>query len=230
MRLLCCMVTHNRKNYTETAFAAWFNTCGDSDQLVIVDNASTDDTRDLLDEIASWKDARVIYNDRNLFPGAACNIGWHEGLKRFDATHLMRLDNDVELLPGWREEVERCFDRVPNLGQLGILNRHEDYDGQQPVELDETGTVNVHWDQCGGNCVIPRRFWDEGLRWEAGPWQPGGKDEDSILAAMIRANGYTVGTVVPTIANNMSFHRYHDYPAYYDETAQLRGLEPKLSV
>jgi glycosyltransferase involved in cell wall biosynthesis len=219
MKILCCMVTHNRLEYTQRAIDAFLATS--DDPLIVIDNASTDGTEKLAH----------IRNRANLFPGAATNIGWHEGLKLHpDATHLMRLDNDFELLPGWREEVERCFDRVPTLALLGFHNRHEDYDGNPPVELDFTETVNIKWDQVGGNSIIPRKLYDRGLRWEGGPWHMGAVDEDSIFAAEIRRLGGLVGTVVPTIANNMSFHRYEDYPAYYQETARIRGLVPELSV
>ena len=228
------MVTHNRLEYTKRALEA-IREAGDADWIVVVDNASSDGTQDWLLEHALRDDLvdGMVCNERNLFPGAATNIGWHEGLAKHrlaDATHLMRLDNDVELLPGWREEVERCFTKLPHLGCLGLLNRHEDYNHEQPVDLDETGTVNVHWDQCGGNVVVLRRWWDEGLRWIPGTWSPGGHDEDSVFAAAIREKGGLIGTVVPTIANNMSFHRYQDYPEYYNKTAALRGLVPELSV
>ena len=220
MKLLTCLVTFNRLEYTKRAVEAWHETSTADDQLVVVDNGSTDGAEQFA----------TIVNRRNLFPGAATNIGWHYGLKYHDADLLMRLDNDVELLPGWRQEVERCFSRVDNLGILGVLNRHEDYDGNPPVTLDDTGTVNVHWDQVGGNCIVPRRVWDAGLRWAPGAWAPGGFDEDSVFAAEIRHRGGLVGTVVPTVANNMSFHRYQDYPDYYNHTAGLRGLVPELSV
>lgn len=219
MKILCCLVTHNRLEYSQEAIDAFLGT---SDlPLIVVDNASTDGTERLAN----------IPLRRNLFPGAATNIGWHEGLKLHpDATHLMRLDNDIQLLDGWKAVVEEAFECVPRLGILGVLNRHEDYQDEQPVVLDDTGTVNIHWDQVGGNCVTDRRYWDEGLRWIPGAWKPGGVDEDSVFAAAIREKGGLVGTVVPTIANNMSFHRYEDYPEYYNRTAALRGLVPEMSV
>lgn len=235
MNGLCVIVTHNRLEYTKRAVEAFWETqpiAGGSDArwpLIIVDNASTDGTREWLSDTKPVPGVKV-FNDQNLFPGAATNIGWHKALKTYDVDLLMRLDNDIELLPGWRQEVERCFNRVDNLGQLGILNRHEDYDGNQPVTLDDTGTVNVHHGQVGGNCVIPRVVWDHGVRWRPGAWAPGGLDEDAYMSATVKQLGGLVGEVVPTIANNISFHRFDDYPDYYRRTAALRGLVPELSV
>ncbi len=218
MKILCCVVTYNRADYTEKTLTSLGLTAGAHDfRVIVVDNGSTDGAEQFAN----------IRNPRNLFPGAAVNIGWHAGLQGFDADLLMRSDNDVEYLPGWRQEVEAAFARIPELGMLGVLNRHEDYDGNQPV--DERDGVNTHWDQVGGNCVIRREIYDQGFRWQPGAWAPGGTDEDSVAAAEIRKD-WLVATVIPTVANNMSFHRYQDYPSYYNETASLRGLVPQLSV
>lgn len=231
MRLLCCITTFNRPEYTVKTIDSWRETRHKGDVLIVVDNASTERYKpDWSDEDVGWR-----RNERNLFPGAATNIGWHEGLahaKKWNYTYdlLQRSDNDIEYLPGWRDEVEAAFEHHPTLGQLGVLNLWEDYGGHQPVNpWQENGhTLNV--DQfTGGNCVIRRELWDAGLRWQSGPWRPG-PNEDTQMTLDIQAMGYWCARVIPTIANNQSFHRYEDYPSYYQETARLRGLVPELSV
>lgn len=222
MNLLCVVVTHNRLEYTQRCIDAYLDTCGEP--LIVVDNASTDGTEQLA----------TIRLRRNLFPGAATNIGWHHGLKEHPDTQLlMRLDNDIELLPGWREEVENVFEKIPRVGMLGILNLHEDFpDGARVDPFEENGhSINTYCPRgVGGNAVIRRELWDKGLRWTPGAWSPGGNDEDSRFAADVEAAGPGVARVIPTIANNMSFHRYTDYPEYYQRTAAIRGLVPELSV
>lgn len=225
MKLLCCVVTHNRLDYTKRCIESWWGWAGPDDYLVVVDNASTDGTREWLEQHPS--PFKRIYNDGNLFPGAATNIGWHHGLKYHDADLLMRSDNDIEYLPGWRRAVEDGFG-WEQLGQLGLLNMHEDFNDAQPV-VEEHG-VNVHFPRTGGNCVIRRDLWEHGFRWEGGAWQPGGNDEDTRASLTVEQMGYRVARIIPTVANNMSFHRYQDFPEYYDQTAALRGLVPQLSV
>jgi GT2 family glycosyltransferase len=128
LRLLTCIVTYNRLEYTKKAVESYLKTRDRGDAYVLVDNGSTDGTREWILE----EDLAHIFNDRNLFPGAATNIGWHSGLKLFDGVDLLhRSDNDVEYLPGWREEVEEKFEQMPTLGQLGLLNAIEDY-GENP--------------------------------------------------------------------------------------------------
>ena len=234
MRLLCALVTHNRLDYTQASLTSWAATAGPDDHLVIFDNASTDGTREWLERPAAiaMADTIILWPD-NLFPGAAVNRAWHEGLKLGEFDLLQRSDNDIRYREGWRQEVESAFLAHPNLGQLGILNRHEDYDDQQPVtRLEKNGyAVNVEWPRVGGNSVIPRRLWDDGLRWQPGAWVPNSAYcEDAVMSAEIAARGLTVAELIPTVADNLSYHRYEDYPDYYDRTAAIRGLVPELSV
>lgn len=218
MKLLCVVVTHNRRAYTERCLASLRAHGDENFKIVVVDNASTDGTQQLAD----------IRNTKNLYPGAACNIGWHHGLQTFDADLLMRSDNDIEYLDGWREEVEDKFTNLWELGLFGLHNRHEDYDGHPPV-TDHKG-VNVQWGNVGGNCVMRRQLWDAGLRWNPGAWAPGGQDEDTRMSHEVKKHGLIIGCAIPVLCNNMSFHRYEDYPEYYDRTAAVRGLVPELSV
>ncbi len=221
--ILVCLVTHDRLMYS----ARTLSSLNDRAELVIVDSASQDpEMHEWLDVME--RDRLVIRLSRNVFPGAACNIGWYEGLKHWpQADLLMRSDNDIEYLPGWHDHVGQAF-TYERLGQLGVLNRHEDYDNNQPVK-EEHG-VNTHFGQVGGNSVIRRSLYDQGLRWTPGTWRPGGMDEDAIMSAKVTQRGFVVGELIPTVANNMSYGRFSDYEDYYRFTAGLRGLVPELSV
>jgi glycosyltransferase involved in cell wall biosynthesis len=225
VKILTALTTHNRLEYTKRTIESWQKTAGGNAALVVVDNASKDGTREWLAE-QKWTTIQVVHNEDNLFPGAATNIGWHHGLKTFDADLLQRSDNDVEYLPGWRQQVEDTFARLPHLGQLGVLNAHEDYPEGPPYE-ERWG---IYLANPGGNSVIRREIWDNGFRWEPGTWRPGGQDEDTKASATIGLNGWMVGRLIPTVANNISFHRFNDYPAYYRTTAGLRGLVAETSV
>lgn len=227
MKILTVIVCHNRKEYTRRTIESWLATRDgrgpDETQLVIVDNASDEEG------MREWLESApfvTILESRNLFPGAATNIGWHEGLKHFDADLLHRSDNDIEYLPGWREEVENTFDRLPHLGQLGVLNAHEDYPDGPPYE-ERWG---LYLTLPGGNSVIRREIYDAGFRWVPGTWRPGGNDEDTQASVEIQQRGWIVGRLKETVANNISFHRFNDYPTYYRRTALMRGLVPETSV
>lgn len=231
--ILTVVVTYDRLDYTKRTLASL---AGNIASVVVVDNGSTDGTREWLREW--WMDlrspeTRVIFNARNLYPGAATNIGWHEGLKRFpQATLLHRSDNDIVYRPGWAENVEAAFAAHERLGLYGVLNLAEDFPDGQPLaphEIDGV-TVNRYWPRLGGNVVLRRSLWDDGLRWTPGPWKPGGQDEDGDMSARVEAAGFYHANAIEAIASNIAFGRYADFPSYYDATAAVRGLVPETSV
>lgn len=230
MNVATCVVTFNRLSYTQRTVASYLETCKPGNALVIVDNGSTDGTREWLETLG---DPEVILNKGNLFPGAATNIGWAHLLELgYPAELLQRSDNDVEYLPGWQDHVEECFTAIPGLGQLGVLNLHEDFPDGQPLREHVEGGVIVNraWRSVGGNSVIRRELWDTGVRWQPGAWSPGGFDEDKRMSLQVCAEGYFFANVIPPITNNISHGRYTDFPDYYNATAGLRGLDPATSV
>ena len=206
MKIGTCVVTHNRLAYSRRCIESLLENVRPGDQIIIVDNASDDGTVEWLRTLP----VMVIYNAENRYPGAACNQGW-EALK--GAEFLHRSDNDIEYLPGWQDEVEAQLTEGVSL--LGILNLHEDNGEPDPAEgLDFVDTV-------GGNVVIPAHLFGA-MRWEEQPWGVL-NFEDATMSAIARQHG-RVARLRKTVANNMSFCRYDDYPEYYNRTAHLRGL------
>jgi glycosyltransferase involved in cell wall biosynthesis len=201
-----CVITHNRLAYSQKCIGSLLETQRPGDQLVIVDNASDDGTREWL----ATRPVKVIYNDTNRYPGAACNQGWDT----LTTPLLHRSDNDIEYLPGWQDEVE--LHMTEGVALLGILNLHEDI-GHDPEPA--TGFDLV--DAVGGNVVIPAALYPS-LRWDESPWGVV-NFEDAAMSVIARQFGW-VARLRKTVANNMSFCRYDDYPDYYQRTARIRGL------
>lgn len=223
MNLLSCIVAHNRLELTKRCVESYLATVTVPHVLVVVDNASSDET-------AAWlapneahrcphlgEQVFALINDENLYPGAACNLGWLVGLNLWhalpDANVLHRSDNDVEYLPGWCKELERCFVEMGNVGQVGLLEHRY-----------EEGCSNV-----GGNSAILRKLWDAGARWDEVPWggRPGAPalNEDALMSAEIRRRGYRVARV----GRETIVHHGWDwdaYPDYYAQTCIDRGYDP----
>jgi GT2 family glycosyltransferase len=207
--ILTCLVTCDRLPYTTRAIDSWMGTVRPQDRLVVVDNASTDGTKEYLDRLH----VPVIFNAENRWPGPACNQGWDDGLAQWSPDFLHRADNDISYRAGWAQEVELAFSRHPDLVLLGVLNLHEDRGVELPA--GEPGDIEP-CDRVGGNVVMrPDLFRD--VRWQDGFL------EDGPMSAAAHERG-TVAMLVRTVADNMAFNRYWDFPAYYDRTAAARGI------
>src|SRR5680860_3395 len=118
MKLLIVLITHERLKYTQRTLRALWKTIELPYYLIVVDNASTDGTPQYLRNLVKRNKAdKVILSETNDYPGKATNIGWKEGLKTFpEATHLMRLDNDMWLGKGWDYLAESYFKAITGLG------------------------------------------------------------------------------------------------------------------
>jgi glycosyltransferase involved in cell wall biosynthesis len=149
MKIHTVFISYNRIELTKRAIESYLATVGDDFTYVVVDNGSTDGAAQWLDE----SEHLSILFSRNVYPGKACNVGWD--IRPPDTELLHRADNDFIFLPGWREEVERAFASDAKLGQLGL----------------RTGEEEMHASHnTGGNCVISREMFAQGVRYDETPW------------------------------------------------------------
>ena len=71
----------------------------------------------------------------------------------------MRLDNDYELDYGWDKEVEECFKKIPELGQIGLDHTALDHPKAILRELEINGKTINPWPGCvGGGNIIRRKI------------------------------------------------------------------------
>ena len=81
-------------------------------ELIIVDNASFDETPELLDNIEG---ATIIRNSKNEhFLGGA-----NQAAAAAKGRHLLFLNNDAQLLPGAVEAAAECLDSAEEIGAVG---------------------------------------------------------------------------------------------------------------
>lgn len=110
------MVTHSELPFTRMAIESVLaNTAEGSFELVVVDNASTDDTVDHLRGLAErYPCIRLVLNDENRGFAAASN----QGLKAAVGAVLVLLNNDTIVTPGWLDVLERHL-ADPAVGLVG---------------------------------------------------------------------------------------------------------------
>lgn len=233
MRLLICLITHNRLRYTHRTLKSLLETIDVPYYLVIVDNKSTDGTRKWLQ---SGPQDLLILNPHNFYPGKATNIGWERGLKQFDADYLMRCDNDMEFTYGWASEADRYFQAIPPLGQLGLdCTALDTYEGDERYITFVGGkSVNSWPGNVGGPCIIRRDIWDRGARYDETPWEDLRTSADSMITPQEDVKfslsmfnyqsifGHPTEKLAWTFADKTN---RHEYPEYYKKTFKERGYE-----
>ncbi|MHB1121604.1 MAG: glycosyltransferase [Ramlibacter sp.] len=89
--------------------------------LVVVDNASTDGTREYLRQFAATRPwVKLVLNDRNLGFAAGNNVG----LAAASGEILVMLNNDTQVAPGWLHALWRHLARDPGLGMIGPVTNN----------------------------------------------------------------------------------------------------------
>lgn len=88
-------------------------------EIVVVDNASTDGTREWLEELArDWPRLRIIANDTNLGFAAACNQAFAEAQGEI----LCFLNNDTVVTRGWLTAMVQYLQEHPETGMVGPVS------------------------------------------------------------------------------------------------------------
>ncbi len=122
------ILTYNQLNYTKLCIESIrkFTKSG-SYELIIVDNYSTDDTRQWLSE---QEDLTVIYNDENKGFPAGCN----QGIAIAKGDSVLLLNNDVIVTPNWLSDMCNALWSDDNIAGVGCVTNYISY--YQKVESE----------------------------------------------------------------------------------------------
>jgi len=111
--------THNRGASLRRALVSLLNCSGDEDlyEVIVVDNASTDDTRRVVHDLSANKRNRPL---RYLFEGKlGTHDAVHAGARAARAPLLLRTDDDVEVEPQWVQAYVDSFADHPEMVAAG---------------------------------------------------------------------------------------------------------------
>lgn len=119
LRTSIVILTYNKLDYTKLCIDSVRKyTKAGTYEIIVVDNNSTDDTRDWLKE---QSDIKVILNDKNLgFPGG-CNVGIEAAEKDND---ILLLNNDTIVTPRWLENLNNCLYSDEYIGAVGAVSNN----------------------------------------------------------------------------------------------------------
>jgi len=165
-------------------------------EIIIVDNASTDGTREYLQGLEKSGQIRVIQNEENLGYPKAIN----QGVAIAKGEYLCLLNNDIVLSEEWLEKMLRCIKSDSKLAAVGPYTSYSS--GRQAAQgytFKDIDSLNKFSSKFNGeekyvdflvffNCLIKRSVWDEigGLSEEYGM----GNFEDAEFCWRALEKGY----------------------------------------
>jgi GT2 family glycosyltransferase/SAM-dependent methyltransferase len=178
------MITYNRLDFTRRAIDAILARTDHPFVLTVVDNGSTDGTRELLTGLA---DRGVVQNlvllDENVGVARASNLAWS---LEPEAAWYLKLDNDVVVQrPGWLGALVRAVEEVPELGAVAYNVEPVSY----PVSEVRGHRLRLKRDgNLGGACILVPRRTHLALGYWAEHYGPYG-EEDADYCFRIRKSG-----------------------------------------
>jgi len=91
--------------------------------IIVIDNASDDGTREFLEERRAEGELDFIRNDPPQHFAISCN----QGAEKARGEYLMFLNNDTEAFPGWLDEMVKVAETADRVGAVGAKLMYPDY-------------------------------------------------------------------------------------------------------
>ena len=121
------LVTNNQLDYTKLCLASIRLRTDEPYEVIVVDNGSTDETRDYLSRLDG---VRLIPNDNNRgFPAAA-----NQGINAAHGEYILLLNNDCIVTTGWLSRLLLAVNSDPKVGLVGPCSNN--VSGIQKVSID----------------------------------------------------------------------------------------------
>jgi glycosyltransferase involved in cell wall biosynthesis len=198
------MLCWNRLPLSQRALDSYRATVTVAHELILIDNGSTDGTRDWIQTVP---DVTGLVFDRN-DPAAALN----EALGRCRGRLLHVMENDYLYAPGWDRYVLDCFERIPDLGQLGLIIGVPGLRGEPRAGLVHRARENV----CTTSVFRRELFFAHGVRVH-GHYLGHRYPDDHDLSQQIRRAGWLIAWPDVELARHLGIEdeEFRRDPVYY---------------
>ena len=192
------VLTWNKESITRDFVESFFSHTSVPCRLIIIDNGSSDGTRDYL---TSLKDSETIKLKVILNPENNGFVkGMNQGIELSEAPLVCLANNDLIFSKGWLEEIISVFDKNPDIGVLNPYSNNVGAYPDKPGKIAEFALsshgkfkgVFVEMPFCIGFCMFIRRQVIEkvgGLSQEFSPFY----FEDTDYSLKAARAGYLIG-------------------------------------
>jgi len=207
--------TYNRANFIRNTILGVINQTYTDWELLIVDDGSTDNTKEVIDEfVKNDKRIKYFYEENSGCPSVPRNLG----IEKASGKYVAFLDSDDEWFPTKLEKQLAIFENSnnPKLGVVAcylyvkdyktgkIVSKHDKY--YRGDVLDKL--INTKLNLFTASCVMTKMS----ILKEVGPFDPMFKvSEDSDMWLRISENGYEFDYVPEYLFNYL----VHDNNIYY---------------
>ncbi len=150
----------NRKDVTRDLVESFFKHTHHPCRIIIIDQASTDGSREYLSSLKSCghHQVQVIFNSEN----TGFIAGMNQGMSMSDADYVCLANNDMLFTEGWLEEILSVFESNKNIGLLNPNSNNLGFGPRQGQSIDEfarelrlqQGGCFVEMPFCIGFCLV----------------------------------------------------------------------------
>ena len=110
------VLTYNNLDFTKVCLESISKNTMDPHEVIVVDNNSTDGTREFLLDWEKQSDMhRILFSDENVGFSAGNNLG----LRIVSGAYSVLLNNDTEVTPGWLTALLRVLESDSSIGLVG---------------------------------------------------------------------------------------------------------------
>lgn len=129
------IVTYNSGRFIKRCLESVLSQKYSLKEIVVIDNASTDGTVDILDQFSDK--CRIVYNDTNIGFAAAQN----QAIQLSESEWVLTLNPDVLLLPNFIHSLVEAGNRDPRIGTVcgKLLSMRATFDLHETPLVDSTG-------------------------------------------------------------------------------------------
>ena len=192
------ILTYNNLDYTKDCIESILKyTKKGTYEIIVVDNLSTDGTREWLKK---QKNLKVLLNEENLGFPKGCNQGIALANPHND---ILLLNNDTIVTENWLENLKKCLYSDTSIGAVGAISNHdenlqgcnftyEDFDTMQFLAKKNNVSNPERWEQkifLIGFCLLIKREVMNQIKKLDENYSPG-YIEDNDLSLRITELGY----------------------------------------